>query len=124
MKKLDLNIDIKVDKDEKDEDGKEMTSRKKAQLFVGIMLERALNKPDPRTNRATVAVGMEVQRKYFNVMDALEKSKDGIVEMEDDDFNFLKRKYNQAEMPVQKNVTEVLVAISDAINKAEAPKEK
>ncbi len=119
MKVIDLNIPIRVEKDEKDENGEPMTVRKKAQLLISIMLERAINRPDPMTGRPTVAVNMETQRKYFNVMNAIERSDDGKVELSDDDFNFLKRKFNQAEIPVQRGITEALVAISDAINKAE-----
>lgn len=116
MKKIDLNIDL--GKQIKGEDGKEMKASEMAKKWIGVMLERALNKPDSKTGRPTVSSGMEVQRKYFKVMNAIDNVKDGIVEMDDDDFSFLDRKFHQAEMPVQKDVTELLIKIDDAINKA------
>ena len=112
MKKLDLNIDIEIDEKE------EASKVSLAIMWIGVMLERSLNKPDPKTNRPTAQVGMEQQRKYYKVMTSLEGHKDGIVEMEDDVFAFLDRKYHQAEMPIQKGVTKALVSLSDAINKA------
>ena len=124
MKKLDLNIDVELDKSEKDAKGEAVTGVKVALMWISSMLERSLNKPDPKTNRPTVSVGMEVQRKYFNVMDALGKHKDGLVELEDDDFSFLDRKYNQAEMPIQRGVNEVLIKIGNVINKAKVSVKK
>ena len=117
MKKLDLNI--KLGEVVKSEDGKrDLTGVEVALRWIGNMLERAINKPDPKTGRATLAVNMDVQRKYFKVMDTLEKHKDGIVEVEDDTFDFLNRKFHQAELPVFKGVAAILVSIENAINKA------
>lgn len=118
MKKLDLNIDVKVDKEEKDAEGKLLSVVNIAIMWMGAMMERSMNKPDPRTNRPTACVGMQQQKKYFRVMQVLEGHKDGLVEMEDDDFSFLDKKFHGAEMPIQKGVTGALVAISNLINKA------
>lgn len=115
MKKLDLNIILKESVKEGD---KELKGYEVASRWIGVMLERSLNKPDPKTMRPTVAVNMDVQRKYFKVMDKVESTKDGMIELEDDEFAFLDRKYHQAEIPIQKDISEILVRIDDAINKA------
>lgn len=120
MKKLDINIKLSepvVDADKKTE----LKPYEVGARWLGIMLERAINKPDAKTMRPTVNVGMEVQRKYFQVMDAIDKAKDGVVELDNDAFTFLDRKFHQAEMSVNKGVAEILVALSDAINKAKIP---
>ena len=123
MKKLNLNI--KLNEPVKSEDGKtDLKSCEVAVRWIGVMLERAMNKPDLKTMRPTLAVGMDVQRKYFRVMDKLESHKDGIVEFEDDDFNFMDRKFHQAEIPLQRDVTEILVQVDDAINKAKVKTEE
>ena len=116
MKKIDLNITLPegVNKGEQNISGIEL-----AKNWIGSALQRAINKPDAKTNRPTVNVGMEVQRKYFRVMDTLDKAVDGIAEIEDGDYDFLKRKFSQAQFPVQGGVNEILVAIEERINKAE-----
>jgi len=118
MKKLDLNLDIEIDEKEVDEKGNKLTVVKVVSFWISSMLERSLNKPDPKTNRPTQVVGMEQQRKYYKVMQAVEANVNGIVQLEDDTFSFLDRKFHQAEMPVQKGSSKVLVLLSDAINKA------
>lgn len=118
-----LNLNIKLDEPVKSDDGKEdLSPCKVATRWIGIMLERAINKPDIKTMRPTVGVTMEIQRKYFKVMDGLDAHKNGIVELEDDDFGFLDRKFHQAEMPLQRNLVSVLVQIEDAINTAKINK--
>ena len=123
MKKLNLNI--KLSSPVKSEDGKsDEEPREVALKWIGLMVERAINKPDPRTRQATVVVKLEVQRRYFKLMDTLEKAKDGHATLEDEDFDFMDRKYHQAEMPVQREISEILVAVDDEINKAKVPEKK
>ncbi len=123
MKKLDLNIKLK--EEVMDDDGKTpLAPLKVAKRWVGIMLERAINKPDPRTRQATTPVSMDVQRQYFKVLDALDNDKEGIVEMEDDTFSFMDRKFHQALVPVQAGISEILVRIGDAINLAKVGDKK
>lgn len=122
MKKVDLNI--KLSKPAKDEKGAIRKPCEVAIQWIGIMLGRAINKPDPKTGNPTVVSNMEVQRKYFRVMNTLDAHKKGIVEIEDDDFNFLDRNFHQAEMAVQRDIAEVLVAIEDALNEAKIEKEE
>lgn len=119
MKRIDLNIKLK--EEVIGEDGKTpMKGFEVAIRWIGVMVERALNKPDQKTMRPTMAVDMNTQRKYFRVMDAIDRHKEGIVELEDDDFQFLHRKFNQAEIPAQREITEILVKIDDALNSAKA----
>lgn len=121
MKKLDLNI--KLDKPTLDENKKAINPVELAQQWIGVMLERALNKPD-KDGRPTITSNMEVQSKYFDVMNKIRADKKGIVELDDDVFNFLDRKYHQAEIAVQSSINEVLMAIKDAINKAKVEEKK
>jgi len=139
MKRLDLNIKLDEEVQRQEENGVDKDGKPKFKTVVvspvevaiqwlGVMLERAINQPktDPRTGRLmpTVEVGMAVQRKYFRVMDTLEKHKDGIVEMEDDDFSFLDSKFHQAEISVQREVNKLLVKIDDCLQKAKMEKKE
>ncbi len=123
MKKLDLNIKLK--EEVMDDNGKTLlTPLVVAKRWIGIMLERAINKPDPQTRQATTPVNMDVQRKYFKVMDALDSDEEGVVEMEDDTFDFMDRKFHQALVPVQVGVSEILVRLDNAINLAKVGDKK
>ena len=133
MKRLDLNIklDEKVLRqvqDGTDKDGKpkfreeEVPAYDVAVQWISVMVERAINKPkiDIRSGqlRPTVEVSMPVHRQYGKMMDALEGHKEGIVEMDDDLFDFMDRKFHQAEISVQREVNRILIRLDDAINKA------
>jgi len=133
MKKLDLNIKLDekvmrqvedgVDKDNKPKYKEEEVPAYDVSIqWISVMVERAINKPkvDIRTGRLvpTVEVSMPVHRAYGKMMDQLEAHKEGIVEMEDEVFEFLNRKFHQAEISVQREVNRLLIRIDDAINKA------
>ena len=133
MRTIDLNIKLDEKVMKRIEDGVdkkgapqfkevEMSSADVAVSWISVMVERALNKPtlDPRSGRQvpTIAVNMSVQRQYGKLMDALEAHVDGIVNIEDDLFVFLDRKYHQAEISVQREINVVLNRIDDAIVKA------
>ena len=136
MKKLDLNIKSLEKFTEQVEDGiDEKTKQPKFKVitipnhdvaihWISVMVERAINKPklNQQTGRLmpTVEVGMQTQRTYGKMMDALEAQKDGIIEMEDDIFEFMDRKYHQAELSVSREVNRILISIDDAINKCKA----
>ncbi len=135
MVTLDLNIELKEVVKENIEDGKDFKGAMKFKVvevspptvalrWIGIMMENAINKPklDPRSNRMvpTVRVKLEVHRAYSNVMNALEKNSAGIAELEPEQFEFLNRKYHQAELSVQAEISSILVLIDDKINKAAA----
>jgi len=133
MKKLNLNIKLDEPVKNRVEDGVDKDNKPKfkevdvpaydvAINWISVMVERALNKPkvDVRTGRLvpTVEVSMPVQRMYGKMMDALEAHKEGIAEIDDDIFDFLDRKFHQAEISVQREINRILVRIDDAINKA------
>lgn len=135
MVKLDLNIKVEKPVVENVEDGVddkgkakfkevEVSAPELATRWIGIMLERAINKPqvDTRTGRLTptAQVTMEVQRKYGKVMSALEGNVAGVAELADDDFAFLNRKFHQAEMSVQRDINKLLMDIDDKILQAAA----
>ena len=139
MRKLDLNIKLVEPikrrlEDDVDEKGKPkfreevVPNYEVAIQWISVMIERAINKPRPdmRTGRLipTVEVTMAVQRRYNKVMDALDAHKDGVAEMEDDDFDFLDKKFHQAEMSVQRDVNKILVSIDDNILRAKMPSKK
>lgn len=138
MKKLDLNIKLDekvmrqvedgVDKDNKPKfKEEEVPACDVAIQWISVMVERAINKPkvDIRTGRLvpTVEVSMAVHRTYGKMMDALEANKQGIVEMDDDIFDFMDRKFHQAEISVQREVNRILIRLDDVLNKAKVVKE-
>jgi len=96
--------------------------------WIKNMIENALNgNVDLKTGRYAKSSNLDVQRKYNKVMNCVEENEKGIVIIEDDDFKFLNRKYHQAESPISRDINKIIVAISDAIKKAEIeekPKEK
>jgi hypothetical protein len=133
MKRLDLNIKLDEKVMKQVEDGVDKSGQPKykevevsavevAINWISVMVERAINKPkvDVRTGRLvpTVEVSMQTQRAYFKMMDALENNKGGVTEMEDEVFDFLDRRFHQAEISVQREVNRILIRIDDAINKA------
>jgi len=133
MRHLDLNIKLDEKVMKQVEDGVEKDGKPKfkeevvpaydvAVQWISVMVERAINKPkvDMRTGRLvpTVEVSMPVQRQYGKMMDALESHKEGIAEMDDELFDFMDRKFHQAEISVQREVNRILIRLDDAINKA------
>ena len=133
MKRLDLNI--KLDEvvmqnveDGVDKDGKIKFKQKEVPAYdvaiqwITVMVERAVNKPrvDVRTGRLvpTIEVTMPVQRAYGKMMDAIEAHKGGVVEIEDESFDFLDRKFHQAEISVQREINRILIRLDEVINKA------
>ena len=133
MKKLNLNIvlDEKIYRQVEtgvDKDGKQVMREEEvpavevATNWIAIMVERAINKPklDPRTNRLvpTVEVSMPVHIQYGKVIAALEGNVGGVVEMEDELFTFLDRKFHQAELSVSRDVTKILIKLEKVIEDA------
>lgn len=132
MKKLDLNIKLDetvmrqvqdgVDKEGKPKFREEVVPAYDVAIqWISVMVERAINKPkiDVRSGqlRPTVEVSMPVHRAYGKMMDELESHKDGVAEMNDDVFDFMDRKFHQAEISIQREVNRILIRIDDMINK-------
>jgi hypothetical protein len=132
MKKLDLNIVLDekvmrqvedgVDKDNKPKFRDEEVPAYDVSInWISVMVERAINKPKVNMQGRlvpTVEVSMPIQRAYGKMMDALEAHKDGIAEMDDEVFDFMDRKFHQAEISVQREVNRILIRLDDVINKA------
>lgn len=112
MKKLNLNIEV----DEKQMD-EEKDKVKFIILWIGNMVARAVNKPD-LNGRATKMANMDEQRKYNNLISKLELHKNGIAELEDDDFNYMQRKFNQAEIPLNRDTSKLIISISKRMDEA------
>ena len=136
MKKLNLNIKLSEPVKRRVDDGKDAQGKPKFReeeipsydvslQWLSVMMERAINKPRPdvRTGRLipTVEVTMAVQRRYNKVMTALEVHKDGVAEIEDDDFEFLLKKFNQAEISVQRDVNVILIELDKRLLEAQLP---
>ncbi len=125
-----INLNIKLDspvyknKEQTPEEIKNKVPIEKVEIpayeiavrWIQQALETAINDIDPQTGRPRKAVKLEVHRRYNRVMNALEAHKEGIAQLEDDDYDFLNRKYHQAEMSVHREVSKVLDMISLAIN--------
>lgn len=108
MAKIDLNI--KLIKPITDDKGVEAKPYTIAIRWIGALLERSFNQPD-KDGRATSQVGLDQHRRYFNIMNKIDAHVDGIVELSDDDISFIKRYISKVQMPVQRDVTEILVAV-------------
>ena len=117
MRKFNMEIEIR-----EESMGQEKDKVKIVILWISNMIERAVNKPDPQTGRPKAAANMEEQRKYSKVIDALNTHKKGIVELEDDIFDYMYRKFHQAELPLQRDVSKILSQISKNMDKAKSEK--
>lgn len=133
MRKINLNIKLDEKVFKQVEDGLDKDNKPKfkevecpacevAINWLSVMMERAINKPkvDIRSGRLvpTVEVQMPTQRRYGKVMDALEANKDGIAELDDENYNFLNSKFHQAEISVQREINRILIRLDDAIDQA------
>lgn len=112
MKKFNLNVEV-----DESQMGEEKDKVKFIITWIGNMVARATNKPDIN-GRSTKMVSMDEQRKYNGIMNKLESHKEGIVELEDDDFNYMQRKFNQAEVPLNRDTSKLIVSISKQMDEA------
>lgn len=110
MKKLDLNIVM----DEKFY-GKDVKIVDSAINMLLSAVNRAINKPDTKGMPSTTS-NMDVQRKLARIMRILDDNKEGIVELEDDDFDFIYKKFHQSEFPVGRDITPILFEIEKKLD--------
>lgn len=86
---------------------------------ISNMLTRALNKVEidkkDFREKPTESSTMSAQTKFARVVNAIHKHKDGWVKLEDDDFKFMKEKWEVAKCPVYKNSALQFAAIDEAI---------
>ena len=112
MKKLDLKIQI----DEKMLP-KDTTVIDTAINYLLTAVNRAINKPDAR-GMATNNANMDTQRIIARIMRVLDGHKDGIAEIEDSDFDFIYKKFHQAEFPVGRDISPILFELENKLNEA------
>ena len=90
MKKIDLNI--KIDDLEFGEQAEQFKGKKGFELardYIIIAFNLYQTQPDARGQPRGFQINE--QRKVYKLLDELDKIKDGILELEDDRYNFLKK---------------------------------
>jgi hypothetical protein len=112
MKKLDLNIVLDKSITRSNENAVEVAIN-----WLLTAVNRAINKPDQKGN-PTIMSNMDTQRKVARIMRVLDGHKDGIVNVEDGDFDFIYSKFHKAEFPVGRDVSLVLESIEQRLDKA------
>lgn len=129
MKKLDLNVEIdekelRAEKRKCTNCGNEIILQEKQEKFkviidlIGNMIARALNKPDSKTGQPKQS-NMDVHRKYNKIMDIIESHKEGIIDIEDDDLNYIVNKFNfESEVTVNRSLSRLLSNISKRLDEA------
>jgi len=111
MRKINLNIkidDLKPEKDFKDKKGYEV-----AETFILNAFNYLQRVPKDPRNPSSAGLTVSEQRKVYKVMDAVEKTKDGIVELDDDLHEFLKKTFNETKWV---GGTKIVVRVADAID--------
>lgn len=117
MKKIDLNI--KVDDLVLDEQLKEKESWEVSKEYIILAFNIYQQQPDMRGQPKGMKV--EDQRKVYKIFDELEKIKEGILELEDDRFKFLKKVFNDVNWI---GGTKLVVRIADKIEEADKPEKE
>lgn len=130
MKRLNLNLELNEElKKELTEEAKksktEMNIVKIASIWIKNAIQNACSKP--RLNQQgqmapTQYPSMDDQEKYVKISNCLKSAKDGIAVIEDDTFRWMKEKFNEAQLPMQSGVSEILVEIRTMIKEADIEK--
>lgn len=134
MKKIDFNIELpdedifneaKFKKDNPDLHKKYVlpptkeTNMERIETTISNMLTRSLNKVEidkkDLTEKPTASSDMKINCDYARVINAIRKHKDGWVKIEDNDFNFMKKNWDEAKCPVYKNIALIFAPINEAI---------
>ena len=108
MRKLDLNIDLSNVPD-KAKGGK--TDVEIAVINLGNTMAAGLGRAK-----------MGVHRLFYRIMNQIQKEtkeNKGIVILDDSDLNFMRSCFNKAELPVDRLLNEILVRVSERIDKTE-----
>lgn len=111
MKKLNLGIsleNLKLDGDSKNSTGVEISENYITSAFNWLQQEPK-NHGDPKSAGLTVSE----QRKISKVFTAIDNNKDGIIELEDDIYEFLKSTFNKVKWI---GGTKIIVLVADAID--------
>ncbi len=119
MIKIDLNI--KIDDLEPKKDFKDKKPIDVSKKFIETAFNWLQTKlKDPR-NPASAGLTISEQRKIYKILDVLDNHKDGIIEIEDDFYNFLKETFNKVEWI---GGTRIVVRIADKIDAQDKSGEK
>jgi len=108
MKKIDLKIKI----DDLELKNKEETAFQISKRFIETAFNWLQTKPKDPRNPSSAGLTVSEQRKIYKILDALDNEKEGIIELEDDMYNFLKETFNKVEWV---GGTKILVRIADQI---------
>jgi hypothetical protein len=113
MKKVNLNIDI-----DKKVFGKDTIPVDIAINIIMNGINRAINEPDS-SGRATKSVGMDIQRQVARIIRVLDSHIDGIVELDDADYDFIYRKLHKDKLfPVGRDISPILEQIENKFDEA------
>jgi len=118
MKKVNLNIDIsdlKIDLKDKGKKGWEIAKKIVEDSFI-------IYQQQPQggsMGKQSIGLLVKDHRKIIKILDALELMKEGILELEDDWYNFLREIFNKVRWI---GATKVIVRIADRIEDADKDK--
>ena len=121
MIKIDLNI--KIDDLKPKEDFKEKKPIEVSESYIQSAFTWLQTQPKRPNDPASAGLTLPEQRKIYKILDALDKHKEGIVELDDDLYNYLKDTFNKVEWV---GGTRIVVRVADAIDNIikEKPTEK
>ncbi len=118
MKKIDLNI--KIDDLDFGEQANQFKGKKPFELAKDyIMMAFNLYQAQPDERGQPRGLPISDQRKIYKLLDELDKIKDGILELEDDRYKFLKEIFNEVKWI---GGTKIVVRVADRIDEADKPK--
>ena len=121
MKRVDLNVDVsKTIKEQLDKD--KVSIVEISGNWLKALIVNACNEPRPNQQGTIVPSRqptMDEQEKYVKVCNCVSSVKDGIFVIEDDTFNWMKEMFNKSKVPIQEGISEVIVGIKRAIDRAE-----
>ncbi len=116
-----INLNIQIDDLKPEEDFKDKKPIEVAINFIQSAFNWIQAKPQRPNDPASAGLTIAEQRKIYKVLDAIENDKEGIVELEDDLYNYLKDSFNKVQWI---GGTKIVVRVADAIDKVIEEKEK
>lgn len=111
MIKIDLNI--KIEDLEPKEDFKDKTGMEISKNFIQSAFNWLQTQPKNPQNPSSAGLTIVDQRKIYKTLDAIDNHQEGIIELEDDIYNFLKSTFNKVEWI---GGTKIVVRIANAID--------
>ena len=108
-----INLNIKIDDLEPKKDFKDKSGIEISKNFIQSAFNWTQTQPKNPQNPASAGLSIVEQRKIYKVLDCLDNHADGVIELEDDIYNFLKTTFNKVEWV---GGTKIVVRIADAID--------